>query len=157
MGTGTGDGFGPLLRRRRRAAGLTQDEPAERAGLSVRAVRDTERGASRPHRRTIGRLADALGLAGAGRDEFTRTAGGEPPAEAGEGGRAADSTAAPAQARPCQLPATAADFTGRPGELKTLTGLLDQGERPPGTVVITAIGGTAGVGRTALAHLEEAG
>ena len=30
--------FGPLLRRRREAAGLTQEELAERAGLSTTAV-----------------------------------------------------------------------------------------------------------------------
>jgi DNA-binding SARP family transcriptional activator/Tfp pilus assembly protein PilF len=53
---------------------------------------------------------------------------------------------------PRELPGTAAHFTGREGELAVLAGLLDRGgEQTPGTVVISAIGGTAGVGKTALA------
>ncbi|MGW7825187.1 helix-turn-helix domain-containing protein [Streptomyces puniciscabiei] len=38
------DGFGALLRARRSGAGLTQEELAERSGLSVRVIRDLERG-----------------------------------------------------------------------------------------------------------------
>jgi DNA-binding SARP family transcriptional activator len=54
--------------------------------------------------------------------------------------------------RPRELPAAVACFTGRAAELRALTGLLDQaGAGGPGTVVISAIGGTAGVGKTALA------
>jgi DNA-binding SARP family transcriptional activator/tetratricopeptide (TPR) repeat protein len=53
---------------------------------------------------------------------------------------------------PRQLPAAVGCFTGRAAELAQLTGLLDQaGGQPTGTVVISAIGGTAGVGKTALA------
>ena len=52
---------------------------------------------------------------------------------------------------PRQLPAAVRHFTGREGELAALTGLLDQPERQTPTVVISAIGGTAGVGKTALA------
>ena len=45
-----------------------------------------------------------------------------------------------------------AHFTGRAQELAALTALLDQaGADSAGTVVISAIGGTAGVGKTALA------
>jgi tetratricopeptide (TPR) repeat protein len=45
-----------------------------------------------------------------------------------------------------------AGFTGRAAELQALTQILDDaGATRPGTVVITAIGGTAGVGKTALA------
>ena len=45
-----------------------------------------------------------------------------------------------------------AHFSGRTGELAALTGLLDQaGDRAARAVVISAIGGTAGVGKTALA------
>jgi DNA-binding SARP family transcriptional activator len=58
----------------------------------------------------------------------------------------------PAAAVPRQLPATIAGFTGRGAELAELGGLLDQADPDaPGTVVISAIGGTAGVGKTALA------
>jgi tetratricopeptide (TPR) repeat protein len=53
---------------------------------------------------------------------------------------------------PRQLPAAVSHFTGRGAELAALTGLLDEaGPKAPGTLVISAIGGTAGVGKTALA------
>jgi tetratricopeptide (TPR) repeat protein/transcriptional regulator with XRE-family HTH domain len=143
--TGTGDGFGPLLRRRRQAAGLTQEELAEAAGVSVRSVSDLERGTRRPYQRTIRRLADALDLATADRDELTRAS--QRPAD-----DAAPGPGQPAARRePRQLPATTTEFTGRSAELKMLSGLLEPGERPPGTLLITAIDGTAGVGKTALA------
>jgi transcriptional regulator with XRE-family HTH domain len=55
--------FGDLLRQYRRAAGLTQEELADRAHLSPRAISDLERGArNRPRRETIQLLADALQL-----------------------------------------------------------------------------------------------
>jgi len=48
----------------RRAAGLTQEELAEAAGLSARSIRDLERGRrERPQRRTMELLVSALGLA----------------------------------------------------------------------------------------------
>ena len=53
---------------------------------------------------------------------------------------------------PRQLPGAVPHFAGRAAELAELTRRLDQaGERAPETVVIAAIGGTAGVGKTALA------
>jgi len=54
---------------------------------------------------------------------------------------------------PRELPRGIRDFTGREAELVALSGLLDPeaGENAPPTVVISAIGGTAGVGKTALA------
>ena len=53
---------------------------------------------------------------------------------------------------PRELPPAAPHFTGRTQELATLTELLDTThQQAPGTVVISAIGGTAGVGKTALA------
>jgi len=55
--------FGQLLRRARRAAGLTQEALAERAGISARAVIDLERGVNRaPRRDTLEMLATALDL-----------------------------------------------------------------------------------------------
>ncbi len=53
---------------------------------------------------------------------------------------------------PCELPARVRNFTGRSGELRALSELLNEPTaETPGTVVISAIGGTAGVGKTALA------
>src|SRR5438105_8288002 len=55
--------FGMLLRQWRRAAALTQEALAERAGMSVETISALERGISRsPYRVTIISLADALGL-----------------------------------------------------------------------------------------------
>ena len=51
---------------------------------------------------------------------------------------------------PQQLPAAVAPFAGRAGELATLTGLLRGRATTGGTVVISAVSGTAGVGKTAL-------
>jgi tetratricopeptide (TPR) repeat protein len=55
------------------------------------------------------------------------------------------------RAVPRQLPAAVAHFAGRAGELATLTGLLRDRAGTGGTVVISAVSGTAGVGKTALA------
>src|SRR5947209_7238065 len=55
--------FGALLARFRRAAGLTQEALAQRAGLSARGISDLERGLRRaPQRETVRLLAGALGL-----------------------------------------------------------------------------------------------
>lgn len=63
-----------------------------------------------------------------------------------------DSAADSDAAVPRELPPLASHFTGRESELKRLTELLDRAaDQAPGTVVISAIGGTAGVGKTALA------
>jgi tetratricopeptide (TPR) repeat protein/transcriptional regulator with XRE-family HTH domain len=56
--------FGELLKRYRMAAGLTQEELAGRAGLSVRGISDLERGLRRvPRKDTIELLVEALRLA----------------------------------------------------------------------------------------------
>ncbi|MCX4967566.1 helix-turn-helix domain-containing protein [Streptomyces sp. NBC_00654] len=53
--------LGPLLRRLRTRSGLTQEQMAERSGVSVRTIRRLETGKSRDHRLgTLNLLADAL-------------------------------------------------------------------------------------------------
>ena len=52
---------------------------------------------------------------------------------------------------PRALPPAVPDFTGRATELQALTGLVDRPGQARGAVVILAIGGTAGIGKTALA------
>src|ERR1700681_459519 len=55
--------LGDRLRKHRRDAQLTQQEVAERAGLSARGLSDLERGLRQaPYRETILRLADALAV-----------------------------------------------------------------------------------------------
>jgi len=60
--------FGQRLRALRERAGLTQEELAERAGLSANAISSLERGArTHPYPHTIRQLADGLGLSSAER------------------------------------------------------------------------------------------
>lgn len=67
--------FGALLRHHRQAAGLTQEELGERAGLSRRGINDLERGVrSHPRRDTVALLAAALGLSEGDRAEFEAAA-----------------------------------------------------------------------------------
>jgi WD40 repeat protein/transcriptional regulator with XRE-family HTH domain len=73
--------FAGLLRQLREQALLTQEELADAAGLSPRAVSDLERGFHRTARRdTAVLLADALGLTGSARDLFVAAALGRAPA-----------------------------------------------------------------------------
>lgn len=127
------DSFGARLRRLRRAAGLTQETLAEKSGLSGQAVGALERGDRRfPHRATLDRLADALGLAGDERAEFAAAA-----ARPGNSAREV----------PRELPGGVAAFTGRDLELERLLGFF----AAPRPGVVVAIAGMAGVGKTALA------
>jgi DNA-binding SARP family transcriptional activator/Flp pilus assembly protein TadD len=79
---------------------------------------------------------------------------GSGPGDAGAGGGPRAPTVSPAAGAvvPRLLPAPAAHFAGRQSELTALSRLLgEDGAQARGTVVISAIGGTAGVGKTALA------
>jgi tetratricopeptide (TPR) repeat protein/DNA-binding XRE family transcriptional regulator len=146
--------FGNRLAEYRLSADLSQRELAERSGLSVRAVSNLERGRTRwPYPATVHRLADALELHDQARVHFIAaasrrlaaasviTAGEDRPSQAGSG-----------RVVPRQLPASPPQFAGRKAELTALTGLLSPVHADsPATVVISAICGTAGVGKTALA------
>jgi tetratricopeptide (TPR) repeat protein/transcriptional regulator with XRE-family HTH domain len=140
--------FGALVRRHRLASGLSQEELADRSGLSVRAITDMERGrTTRPHRHSVQALSDALGLPDSERRRLDRAARMPVDSVAEPSG-----TGATSRPVPRQLPASVPDFVGRTRELKQLTRLLDQAaDKASAAVVISAIGGTAGVGKTALA------
>jgi tetratricopeptide (TPR) repeat protein/transcriptional regulator with XRE-family HTH domain len=129
--------FGERLRAARRSAGMSQEELAERTGLSVRAIRNLERGRTdRPYPHTMRVLTDALRMT-------VRTTGPDP---------AAPDPAAPdpAPRPPRQLPAGTRHFVGRARELRRLTELLDEAATGEGTAV-SVLDGMAGVGKTALA------
>jgi tetratricopeptide (TPR) repeat protein/transcriptional regulator with XRE-family HTH domain len=129
--------FADLLRKLRTGARLTQEELAEAAGLSPRSISDLERGiAATPHRETVRLLADALRLTGPPRAEFEAAARGWPVPVTG--GAAAMHT----------LPRDIASFTGRQQELEQLA---EAAAEAGGVVGIHAIGGMAGVGKTAFA------
>jgi transcriptional regulator with XRE-family HTH domain len=143
MDEGAGE-FGRRLRAARRSSGLSQQELAERSGLSVRAISKLECGRTRwPYPDSVGRLADALGLRDAERAEFTAAAE-----------RRLGPDTGPARPRtpdiyvPRLLPASIPAFTGRADELESLSRMLSE---PGGTTLVTAITGIAGAGKTALA------
>jgi tetratricopeptide (TPR) repeat protein/transcriptional regulator with XRE-family HTH domain len=138
--TGQALSFGDLLRRHRVAAGLTQEELAERAGLSVRAVSDLERGIkSRPHRDTVRLLAEALRLDGPACAAFE--------AARGRGAAASIADAAPgaATARVTRRRETVPPFVGRASELALLERHL-AGKGPP----VLMLAGEPGIGKSRL-------
>jgi tetratricopeptide (TPR) repeat protein/transcriptional regulator with XRE-family HTH domain len=126
------------MAQRRKALGLTQEDLAELLAVERSTVVRWERGLSEPLPWIRPKLAKALRVS-TDRLETLLAVEGQ---EAQDG---------PGQV-PQQLPAVVADFTGRAAEVQSLTQMLDQaGPATPGTVVISAIGGMAGVGKTALA------
>ncbi|GAB2653761.1 hypothetical protein GCM10009743_32770 [Kribbella swartbergensis] len=129
-------GVDELLRQFRSDAGLTQEQLAERSGLSVEAIRTLEIGRRRhPRALTVSRLAEALDLGQADRDRL---------AQAARRSGADDSH---------RLPASVSDFVGREQQVRRLTGLLTRttGSARPTSVVISAVTGMGGIGKTTLA------
>jgi tetratricopeptide (TPR) repeat protein/transcriptional regulator with XRE-family HTH domain len=135
--------FGKLLRQLRTDAGLTQEELAEAAGISPRSVSDLERGINLTARKDTARLlADALRLTGGPRADFEAVASGRTASESVAGAAAATRT----------LPRDIGSFTGREPELRALVNAAADAEAGPGGVIgIYAIGGMAGIGKTAFA------
>ncbi len=132
---------GPLAQRRK-AVGLTQEQLAGQLGVERTTVVRWERGTTEPLPWLRPKLARALQVPVG---QLTELLSG--PAPAGLDGRR---PAVPPVPR--QLPAAVTGFTGRAAELHTLTRMLDEARAGAvGTVVISAIGGAAGVGKTALA------
>src|SRR5262249_56400219 len=106
-----GSSFGPLLRRYREAAGLTQEQLAARAGLSARGISDLERGRRQaPRRETVGLLAEALALSS--RKRALLEAAARPMAQTIGGGLAET-------APPHNLPAQLTPLIGREHETRT--------------------------------------
>ena len=123
--------------------------------MSVRAISNLERGrTTSPHRRSLRRLADALALGGQARDQFFAAAGwpssdGRPIPAIAVASRLDRADGAPVIPR--QLPGPARVFVGRERELTILNDLSGEAGIQPAAVVISAIEGTAGVGKSALA------
>jgi transcriptional regulator with XRE-family HTH domain/tetratricopeptide (TPR) repeat protein len=135
--------FADLLRRYRRATGLTQEELAERAGLSVRAVSDLERGLRRnPHQDTVQLLADALGLGEAERAALAATA------RRSRSGTATALLVSVASAPVLRSGSMGLPLVGRIAELAHIEMLLS-GDGPP-----VLLAGEPGIGKSRL--LDEA-
>ena len=132
-----GQGFGALLRALREASGLSQEELAERAGLSSHAVSALERGTrTRPYPHTIRSLADALDATDADRAALIAAVPARRRTTSGPGD-AAGST------RTKDLPEPATALLGRDAEVARVSELL----RHHRLVTLT---GTGGVGKTRL-------
>ncbi|MEO3876783.1 helix-turn-helix domain-containing protein [Nonomuraea sp. B12E4] len=135
---------GPLafaLRMLREQALLTQEELAQRSGLSVGTVRGLESGRiRRPRIGSVRMLATALALPEPDRTALIRLARAEP-------GYPERST--PSVMVPAQLPAAVAGFTGRSEALALLDEALVPAAVPQ--LPISVITGTPGVGKTTLA------
>jgi len=128
--------FAEMLADLRTAAGLSQEQLAERSGVSVRAIGEIERGATRrPQRETVRALAGALALAAPERAAFEKAARTAPPAV----------TRSQPGARPV-LPAPVSSLVGRDDDLTAVTRLV----RDP-VVRLVTITGPGGVGKTRLA------
>jgi predicted ATPase/transcriptional regulator with XRE-family HTH domain/Tfp pilus assembly protein PilF len=125
------------------AAGLTQEELAERAKLSVRAIGDLERGVRQaPHKDTLALLIEALGLS---------DADGALLREAARQSRRPESTVLPATAPPGTLP------SGIPGPLTLLIGREREGAAIAHLLTrdetrLLTLTGPAGIGKTRLAQ-----
>ncbi len=141
----TGDGsVAQLLRIWRERALLTQAQLADRAGISARTIRRLESGeVARPQVTTVRLLATVLGLSAP--EEATLVAAVTEDPEAAPPPYP-DAGSTPTPEAPRQLPAASPAFTGRASELAGFEHLDDAT-----TVVISAIDGMAGIGKTALA------
>ncbi|GAA1554071.1 XRE family transcriptional regulator [Kribbella sancticallisti] len=129
-----------LLRRFRARAGLTQESLAEATGLSVQAISALEGGRRRhPRPLTVDLLAKALDLSAEDRLTFEQA------------GRRTASSADDESAMPGQLPPPITDFTGRNRQLDELLRILRSPYGAAPGVLISAIGGMGGIGKTTLA------
>ncbi|MFC3452151.1 ATP-binding protein [Amycolatopsis speibonae] len=137
--------FGDFLRFYRLRVPLTQEELAERTGISVRSISDMERGRVRtPQRRTAELLVEGLGLAGKEASDFARS---------GRRGVVVPDEAVPAEApRPvaAALPPHLTELTGRKAEQRLLDEVAEAAASSS-RLQVAVLHGLPGAGKTALA------
>jgi predicted ATPase/transcriptional regulator with XRE-family HTH domain len=122
------------LKQLRAASGMTQEELAERAGISARTVSDLERGLRTVvHQETARRLASALGLGDQERAQFETLARGRV-------------AALEPAARPSALPVPPTRLLGRARELDSIKATI----KDPDVRLLT-LTGPGGIGKSRLA------
>ncbi|MFI6464120.1 AfsR/SARP family transcriptional regulator [Streptomyces sp. NPDC050538] len=159
---GPGLGARVLVTLRQAAAQHPLDEGLQARLILVLAATGHQAEALDVHRGVRTRLADELGVQPGpelqaalqrvlARDHAVQAA--TQPAEGADETAAAEAAQPDGVAtiRPAQLPVDLPAFTGRRSELAHVQALLPASELPASTVVISAIGGMAGVGKTTLA------
>ena len=152
MSTGYAPDFGDLLKKFRTAKSMTQEELAERAGLSVHGISDLERGARRwPRRATLDLIASALHLtdadhailvAAARRPIASATSGQITAVGSATTGESASHTSTP-PIRNAPMPMT--PLIGREAEVQIISDLLQ------GDTRLLTITGPGGIGKTRVA------
>jgi transcriptional regulator with XRE-family HTH domain/tetratricopeptide (TPR) repeat protein len=136
MATRSLSSFGELLRKYRASAGLTQEELAERVGMSTRGISDLERGIHRtPYRRTVELLAEALHLTPENHHAFVQAA------------RAMGRSLASQSVSTTNVQGTLPPLAGRRSELALLHDLLS-GSGPSVVLLV----GEPGMGKTRLLY-----
>jgi len=129
--------FGDLLRHYRQAAGLTQQQLAERAGLSVHGIQKLERGATHPYRDTAQRLIAALQLEAEDKSTFEA-------AVAPVRRHSATPAAEPPLSRRHNLPLSTTRLIGRETAIDEVVGRLADAR-------LLTLTGVGGCGKTRLA------
>jgi predicted ATPase/transcriptional regulator with XRE-family HTH domain len=136
-------GFGARVRKLRVAAGWTQAELAELAGISERTVSDLERGLrGTVYPATARHLAAALGVTGARLPAFLSEAGGRTDGAEWLG----DEIGAVPSVHRARIPASLTRLLGRASELAICADLV----RDPDVRLLTLVG-PGGIGKTRLA------
>jgi transcriptional regulator with XRE-family HTH domain len=145
--------FGDLLRRHRDVAGLTQEELAQKAGLSVPTISNLERGRSQtPYRATVRSLAGALELSEEDRAGLLAAALGTSPEPAAENDGPATRTGRPVVEGGFLGALPSKRLVGREEELGRVLGALDAATGEAGTGRLLLLAGEAGIGKTRLAQ-----